>query len=74
MAQRELDTLRGEIEDLSHDLLKLLNKRGDLACKIGKIKDQLGLEHFDPIREHPVLLQILKDLDLEGAVPQRTPR
>ncbi len=29
---------------------------------------------FDPIREHPVFLQILKDLDLEGAVPQRTPR
>jgi len=29
---------------------------------------------FDPIREHPVYLEMLRELNLEGAVPQRTPR
>ena len=29
---------------------------------------------FDSIRDHPVYLQMLRDQNLEGAVPQRTPR
>ncbi len=29
---------------------------------------------FDPLRDHPVYLEMLRELNLEGAVPQRTPR
>jgi len=29
---------------------------------------------FDPIREHPAYLEMLRDQNLEGATPQRTPR
>lgn len=29
---------------------------------------------WDPVRDHPVYLQMLRDQNLEGAVPQRTPR
>ena len=29
---------------------------------------------FDPIREHPVYLEMLREQNLEGVVPQRTPR
>ena len=29
---------------------------------------------FDPLREHPVYLEMLREMNLEGATPQRTPR
>ncbi|MEE8487943.1 MAG: hypothetical protein V3S56_07220, partial [Gemmatimonadota bacterium] len=29
---------------------------------------------FDPLRDHPVYLEMLRQVNLEGATPQRTPR
>lgn len=47
----EIDKLRDEIDAIDNDILKLLNKRQDLAGQIGRIKKEKGLDFLDPIRE-----------------------
>lgn len=46
-----IDELRGEIDRLDSELLKIFNQRAQLALKIGEIKKTTGLPIFDPGRE-----------------------
>jgi chorismate mutase len=46
-----IDELRGKIDSLDDDLLRLFNQRAGIALKIGELKKQTGLPIFDPERE-----------------------
>ncbi|MEJ2200634.1 MAG: chorismate mutase [Desulfuromonadaceae bacterium] len=46
-----IDEIRLKIDALDQELLRIFNERADLACKIGEIKKELGLQVYDPNRE-----------------------
>ncbi|WP_457636764.1 bifunctional 3-deoxy-7-phosphoheptulonate synthase/chorismate mutase [Oceanithermus sp.] len=47
--------LRGEIDRINRELLKLLSERARVAAAIGDIQTELGLSHYDPVREEEML-------------------
>ncbi len=47
----ELDNIRQEIDGIDSDLLRLLNRRMELAVEVGRIKASKGLPFFHPERE-----------------------
>jgi 3-deoxy-7-phosphoheptulonate synthase / chorismate mutase len=52
--------LRDEIARINGELLALICRRGVAAQEIGRIKDELGLDHFDPKRESEMLAHLLE--------------
>lgn len=58
MANRDLEELRGQIDEIDRQLLKLLNKRAEVVEKIGKTKEKQGVTRYDPIRERDLLNRI----------------
>lgn len=50
-----LEVLRAAIDETDKELLKLLNQRMELACRVGRIKAEQGLLLFDPGREEAIL-------------------
>ncbi|GAB6184218.1 prephenate dehydratase [Thermodesulfovibrio hydrogeniphilus] len=54
-----LDSLREEIDKIDKQILKLLNKRANIALKIGEIKRQKGLQFFDPVREKKLINNLI---------------
>ena len=55
----ELEQLRREIDDLDHQLLRLLNDRAELALKIGKAKQRSNLAVTNRERESAVLERLV---------------
>ncbi|MBQ6460596.1 MAG: chorismate mutase, partial [Exiguobacterium sp.] len=53
--QDQLNRLRREMDELNHEMLDLLSRRGTLAVEIGKIKRLQGVERYDPVREREML-------------------
>ena len=47
---RELNTVRGEIDEIDRSLLGLIATRLDLAQRAGLLKEQGGLTKQDPAR------------------------
>lgn len=56
--EKELLPLRNEIDALDSQIVALLNRRAQAACKIGEIKAKAGLPVFRPEREAEVLRKI----------------
>ncbi len=54
-----LEELRKQIDKLDKQILDLLNKRAEVALKIGEIKRQKGLKFFDPVREKKLINNII---------------
>ncbi len=50
-----IDALRRRIDELDERLVELLNERASCALRIGRIKQALGLEIYQPDRESQVL-------------------
>lgn len=50
-----IDQLRQRIDELDERLVELLNERAACALKIGEIKQQRGLQIYQPDREAQVL-------------------
>ena len=50
-----LDELRGRIDALDEQLVRLLNTRAECALEIGREKKAAGLEIYQPSREAEVL-------------------
>ena len=50
-----IEDLRNRIDEVDEKILKLLEKRIELAKKIGKVKKENGMEVYDPEREGKVL-------------------
>ena len=47
----EIDELRKKMETITLEMIKLLEARTDIAEKIGKIKNDLGISVTDESRE-----------------------
>ena len=53
-----LDELRNDIDRVDEVLVRLLNERARVACEIGQLKKQLGVEIYQPDREKQVLAHV----------------
>ena len=51
----ELDRHRRRIDALDEELVRVLNERATCADEIGRLKDQVGMEVYQPGRERAVL-------------------
>ena len=69
MESPELEQLRLKIDGIDRDVTRLLNERVRTSAEIGKIKDEKGLEPYDPAREEEVFgkLDDLNEGPLETA-------
>ncbi|HQN19402.1 MAG TPA: prephenate dehydratase [Syntrophobacteraceae bacterium] len=52
--------LRKAIDQTDAELLRLINNRMELSCKVGRIKAKEGLRLFDPCREEAILERLAK--------------
>jgi chorismate mutase len=57
----DLDRLRNEIQEIDHQIAKLLHKRIDTVLQIGQIKSESGLPIIDKNREKQVITYVLND-------------
>ena len=53
-----LDDLRDDIDRVDEVLVRLLNERARVACEIGRLKRELGIEVYQPEREKQVLAHV----------------
>jgi len=53
-----LDDLRNDIDRVDEVLVRLLNERARVACEIGRMKKELGIEIYQPEREKQVLAHV----------------
>ena len=53
-----LDDLRDNIDRVDEVLVRLLNERARVACEIGRMKKDLGMEVYQPEREKQVLAHV----------------
>ena len=51
----EMGALRAGIDSVDQEIVRLLDQRARLACRIGEIKREYGLEAYAPARERAVL-------------------
>ena len=58
-----LEKYRKEIDKIDQQIFDLLLKRQEIAANIGKIKERLGLEVFDPARERKILRSLTSKAD-----------
>ena len=64
----DLNSLRRQIDRIDSGLLGLLNRRAELARRIGAVKKRQGLPIFDGKRERAVLERLLHSNG--GPLPQ----
>lgn len=55
----KLDALRGEIDAVTDEIVRLLNRRLEIALAIGAEKRDRGLPLFDPAREAAQLARLV---------------
>jgi chorismate mutase/prephenate dehydratase len=60
IVEERLEALREAIDQTDMELLRLFNKRMELASKVGRIKAEQGLLLFDPCREETILDRLAK--------------
>ena len=74
MKSSELEQLRSKIVDIDRDVTRLLNDRVRASAEIGRIKNQQGLDPYDPARAEEVFrkLEKLNDGGLLEAETLRT--
>ena len=51
---KNLESLRDEIDRIDSKIVDLLNQRVRAAVEIGRIKNELGVDPYDPAREEQV--------------------
>ena len=54
----EINELRNKIDDLDEEILKLLNKRTEIALKIGKLKSNSDSSYYVPHREQAIIKRL----------------
>lgn len=59
-AAGSLAGMRGQIDRIDRQLVKLINDRANVAIKIGRLKEQSGEVVYDPVREEAVLAKALE--------------
>jgi 3-deoxy-7-phosphoheptulonate synthase / chorismate mutase len=54
----QIQTLRGQIDEINLDILKLLSRRAEIVSEIGARQSEIGQKHYDPAREEAMLKAI----------------
>lgn len=54
-----LEQLRDKLNEINHELLKLLSERAALVQEIGQLKEKQGVPKFDPVREKDMLEELV---------------
>jgi chorismate mutase / prephenate dehydratase len=67
-----LVNLRGEIDRVDQDLVNLLNRRAEIATKIGQLKHDQGIEIWSAVREDEIVERVLAAS--RGPLPAETLR
>ena len=62
-----LEDLRKDIDRIDEVLVRLLNERARVACEIGRLKKQQGVEIYQPDREK-LVLEHVRGLAVKGAL------
>ncbi len=57
----DIEKWRKKIDEIDLKLVKLLNQRSECAIEIGKLKDKLKIEIYDPRREEDVICNVRKE-------------
>lgn len=57
-AQDKIERLRRSVDGLDNELLLMLNRRAELAVRIGCLKRELGMPVSDAIREAEILARL----------------
>ena len=60
MSQKDLESLRSQIDHLNLEILRLINERAAVVEEIGAIKEKQGVNRYDPLRERHMLDLIKK--------------
>ncbi len=60
MIDERIKKYRESIDGINREILELLNKRIEIVQKIGRVKETLGIEKYDPIRESEMLKDLLE--------------
>lgn len=60
MKNNKLESLRDEIDGIDSQIVGLLNQRVQAAAEIGSIKNELGVDPYDPAREEQVFEKLEK--------------
>ncbi len=63
MEDQVLSALRGEIDRIDRDIIRLLNQRGACAVEIGRLKRSNGFPVFDAAREKDLMQSLLAGND-----------
>ncbi|NMH64770.1 bifunctional chorismate mutase/prephenate dehydrogenase [Shewanella salipaludis] len=66
----ELEQLRGLIDGVDQELLRLLRKRLDLVARVGAVKHAAGLPIYAPQREAAMLAKRREEAGAMGVAPQ----
>ena len=68
LEKNTLESLRDEIDEIDSQIVRLLNQRVQAAVEIGRIKDQLGVDPYDPAREEQVFekLRAINEGPMQG--------
>jgi len=56
-----IDEIRQEIDRIDSELLRIFNRRAELALEIGEIKKGLGLPVYDPAREKKIFARMKEE-------------
>lgn len=51
---------RKQIDGIDRELLRLLNRRAELAVKLGAVKRAAGQQLYDPAREREILRHVVR--------------
>ncbi|MBC8185765.1 chorismate mutase [candidate division KSB1 bacterium] len=54
-----IDELRKKVDQINREILKLLQRRGELALEIGKVKDKSKQPVYDYTREAKIIEDLL---------------
>jgi 3-deoxy-7-phosphoheptulonate synthase len=69
MASLGIHRLRGDIDQIDRQVVRLLGRRQELALEIGKTKQDRGLPVHMPDREHELMLVIEEEATRHGLEP-----
>jgi 3-deoxy-7-phosphoheptulonate synthase/chorismate mutase len=59
--QEMVNTFRERVDEVDHELVRLLNERAQLVQDMGARKHEAGIPLFDPKREEEILTKVAEE-------------
>lgn len=70
MSDKDINNLRKQIDDIDYEILKLLDKRANLALALRKLKLESSIPQYNPERELLILSSLLENYN--GILPKNS--